>query len=156
MQPQTFTGWLPPATVPTARSSRSDSWFATTSVWNAWPGWIGYLFAFASLGYNFILQPQLRPIWNQLQAPKEQLVDVERLVTSVAPPGPHCMLLVRSPEAFEGSLVVCIGDRMVLLPGSAALLDSPPPPEEGGINLSGVRLVLPRSPEHRMDFYQAA
>ena len=84
--------------------------------WKEQVAWlrIGYLYAFAALGYRFALQAVLQPVHEQITRPAEKLLP--GLVRPVLTPVRKGMGFVREPSAVR-SVLVSLGDRLVFLPG---------------------------------------
>jgi hypothetical protein len=59
--------------------------------WREAVGWlrVAYLYAFAALGYNFILRPELNIIREQLQRPEDRVA-------------PHAIQHIRNPDSKDG------------------------------------------------------
>jgi hypothetical protein len=121
---------------------------------------VGYLYAFAALGYRFLLGRRfdaLEAVRRQLSNPTDRILPVEDLVARPTSPVTPCIAGVKEPEAFRESVVVATGERLILLPASLAFLESPPARREGGITLEcWPPLTLPQSPEHLWDEPRAA
>lgn len=116
---------------------------------------VGYLYAFAVLGYNFILRPELEPIRAQIRSPGQRLVPqlVKRLKK---PPNENGIQFVRDPVEFR-SIIVVYGERIVVLPD----FEHPSTFTERIMQVSGEQwprqlvgkqLPLPRRPYFFLDF----
>jgi hypothetical protein len=144
-----------------ARTGSSDWGFNLTVSYRqnrqkAKVGWLrtGYLFAFAALGYRYILRPALDPIRQQLRSPAETLVPP--LVARVKVPiGGDGIAILRQPSELR-SVLVRIGARYVFLPDfnddesfyrrfADAHLDK-------STNFEGLSFDLPRGPTLALDF----
>lgn len=128
--------------------------------WSEQVAWlrVGYLYAFAALGYRFTLQDVIGPIRDQIRRPSETLLP--GLVRGVSPPCPERIAFVREPALLH-SVVVTLGKRLVFLPG---LGDDPSfytrmaaPPEDRNFRCEApVSIELPREPIFWFDFDEAA
>jgi hypothetical protein len=124
--------------------------------WREDVGWlrIGYLYAFAMLGYNYILRPQLNDVRAQIKAPSDRILPY--LVKRISEPSEEAIRFVFDPPRFR-SIVVTVRDRFIMLPDfenpstlGERIADLPP--EEWPSTVSGKSLPLPRQPQFFADF----
>jgi hypothetical protein len=75
---------------------------------------VGYLYAFAAIGYQFILRHELDPVREQLRRPSDPVAPglVRR---ALQPPGPDGIAFVSSPPEFT-SILVLVGRVLIFLP----------------------------------------
>jgi hypothetical protein len=126
--------------------------------WRAAVGWlrVAYLYAFAALGYNFILRPELNIIREQLQRPENRVA-------------PHAIQRIRNPDSEDGlsfvyspkelrGVVVRLGVYLFFFPAfveastfyerlSAYISIGKQP------TLSGTHVDLPRRPLFAFDYH---
>lgn len=120
---------------------------------------VAYLYAFATLGYNYILQPPLAPIRKQIREPEEKVVPY--LVKRVsANPQAGTIYFITAPAQFR-AIVVMVRDRFVVLPdfehpSTLAERIGSIPIEQWPTTFSGEGLALPTSPQYLADFHLAA
>lgn len=116
---------------------------------------VGYLYAFAGLGYNYILRPQLTEIRSQIKNPDQLLVPY--LVKRVTRPTQREVLhFIFTPPSFR-SIAVLVRDRLIVLPDfeypstlKARLASLPP--EAWPNTFSGKSLPIPTRPYYLTDF----
>ena len=79
-------------------------------------GWlrVGYLYAFASLGYQWVMRPELEPIREQFRKPDERLVPAVMKHTDAAPAGDG-ISFVHSPRELR-SILVRLGKNLFFFP----------------------------------------
>lgn len=133
------------------------TWKPRHDPWRERVAWlrVGYLYSFATLGYLYILRPELETVREQINHPEKRLLPP--LVKQFkAPPGVDGMLFVFEPLEFRSVIVLC-GDRAIILPDfenpstfEERILATPN--EEWPKQLSGKQLPLPRRPQFLLDF----
>ncbi len=116
---------------------------------------IGYLYAFAALGYHFILRPELERVREQIRTPMKNLLP--NLVKVVPKPlGPDGIAFVDSPCSLT-SILVQMGGVLVFLPGlrqASDFFERIAAFPVGRVTLAGSHLPLPRRPMFALDMPQ--
>jgi hypothetical protein len=116
---------------------------------------IGFLAAFAFLGYRFALHPNLVPVRQQILQPEIDLLAgkfYSRLTSD--PHQPFMLVAITEPVACVAAV---IQNRVVLMPepdGPGNLYDSLPP-QNPGVRFTGIPLGWPKTMELRWDLSQA-
>lgn len=137
------------------------SWKSRHDPWRESVAWlrVGYLYAFAALGFLYILRPVLEIVRTQIRNPHDRIVP--QLVKHFnAPPGFNAIQFVFEPIEFR-SIIVIHGRRAIVLPD----FEYPSTFEDrimGAANdrwprrLSGKQIPLPRQAEYLLDFHPTA
>jgi len=132
-------------------SARHDAWRESV-------GWlrVAYLYAFAALGYNFILRPELNVIREQFLRPDDRVVP-EAMKHTGSTTAEDGLSFVYSPVELR-SVVVRLGINLFFFP---AFVDASTFYERlerylaSGqlMTLSGTHLALPRRPRFEFDYH---
>lgn len=114
------------------------------------------LYAFAALGYDFILRPELDVVRAQIQRPDERVVPeaMKHIGSATAEDG---ISFVYSPSELRG-VVVRLGVNMFFFP---AFIDASTfyerlsryPPSGQSLTFSGTHLELPKRPRFQFDYH---
>lgn len=146
-----------------AAMSGSSDWtisltFPTPDYRRAAIGWLraGYLAAFATLGYMYILREELDPVRAQIRAPSEKILERYCLMARASRPD-GVVVFVNEPEEWA-SVTVMASNAAVILPSDTtpgtyerlAEIDPWPPGER---KLSGKILPWPTRPVHLLDYF---
>jgi hypothetical protein len=128
--------------------------------WRETVAWlrVAYLFVFATLGYNYILQPSLESIRTQIRAPEQKIVPylVKRVTDH---PHKNTIYFIAAPERFR-AIAVMVHDRFVVLPdfenpSTLAERVAAMPVEQWPTTFTGIGLATPRTPQYHADFHLA-
>jgi hypothetical protein len=129
--------------------------------WREAVGWlrVGYLYAFAALGYNFILRPELNVIREQFQKPYDRVVP-QAIKHTGSPTGGDGLSFVYSPTGLR-SVVVRLGVNLFFFPAfvDASTLYkrlSSYPSTGQKFTISGTHIDLPRHPQFAFDYHPSS
>lgn len=125
--------------------------------WREAVGWlrVAYLFAFAALGYRFIMRPELEPLREQFREPNESVVPEVMKRTNETSLGDG-IIFVHTPRELR-SILVCLGCNLFFFPDFNHASDfyerikrQPETPET--LTINGPCMDLPREPIFAFDY----
>jgi hypothetical protein len=126
--------------------------------WREAVGWlrVAYLYAFATLGYNFILRPELNIIREQFQRPDDRVAP-QALKHTGSPAGGDGLSFVYSPAELRG-VVVRLGVNLFFFPAFVEASTfyerlAKYPSTGHQLTLSGTHLDLPKRPRFEFDYH---
>jgi hypothetical protein len=119
-------------------------------------GWlrVGYLVAFAMLGYAYILRDELDPVRDQIRAPDETVLTRYCMRTPSSRPD-RIVSFIKRPAEFDSILVQASNAAVLLpsdrVPGTYDRLAAIEPWPPGERTLSGTTLPWPTKPVYALD-----
>jgi hypothetical protein len=125
--------------------------------WREAVGWlrVAYLYAFAALGYNFILRPELNIIREQFQKPNDRIVP--QAMKHTGSPSGNGLSFVYSPTELRG-IIVRLDVNLFFFPAyveASTLYDrlASYPSTGQKLTMSGIHIDLPKRPLFEFDYH---